>query len=85
VGEYLSSERSDFSGKRGKEIKMFLEEKGRETKFNEVFRELHASAERGNDLDRQLLVDLIFEPIYWYSRVPGSDNLCRTRKIKFKN
>jgi hypothetical protein len=60
VGRYLL----DGPANSEREIKKALELKGTETKFHEVFRELYASAESGNDKDGQLLIDLM-ESSFW--------------------
>jgi hypothetical protein len=66
-----------------KGVKEFMEGKGLETKFYTVFKELHTSAELGNALDRQMLVDIV-EGIddRSFRSFPGYDSLTDSRKMK---
>jgi hypothetical protein len=81
VGSYIESGRGRRmypSSERWEDVKTFLNGKGTQTKFYTVFRELHDSAERGNSVDRQMLIDIVAN-IHW---VPGYYGLISTRRMK---
>lgn len=81
VGDLINADSCKNSNEYSKKWDMdeYMRQKGTETKLYKVIRELHESAEGGNDVDRQVLVDIV-KGINWFN-LPGYGEIGRTRKM----